>query len=131
MVYLVIIMMALASAPNVWAEEPMFKCEDGTFTNRIELLCQPYEPKGKVLVLPRGTSIASARALLGEPAAAGDAAQKVNLPDPANVCSLYKEWASMNLRTSGGVTFPLTQDLPRWLALSRIFTAIGAPQNCP
>ena len=59
----------------------MYQCEDGTFTNRAELLCQPYEPKGKVLLLPPGMSVASARALLGEPAQAEAIAQNVKLSD--------------------------------------------------
>ena len=106
-------------------DEPMFRCEDGTFTNVAERLCTPYEPKGTVLVLPEGTSFASMRALLGEPAS-----KTVQLPDPASACNLYKEWQALNLRTGGGVTFTYTQDVPRWIALSRIFTAIGAP-HCP
>ena len=122
---------ALISVSPVWAEESMYQCEDGTFTNRAELLCQPYEPKGKVLLLPPGMSVASARALFGEPAQAEAIAQNVKLSDPAGVCSLYKEWVAMNLQTGGGVTFHLTQDVPRWLALARTFTAVVPPQNCP
>lgn len=107
------------------AMEPMFRCEDGTFTNVAERLCEPYEPKGTVLVLPEGASFASMRALLGEPAA-----KAAQLPDPASICNLYKEWQMLNLRSGGGVTFANTQDVPRWISLSRIFTAIGAPY-CP
>jgi hypothetical protein len=78
-----------------------------------------------VLVLPEGTSFASMRALLGEPTP-----KTAQLPDPLSACNLYKEWQALNLRTGGGVTFTYTQDVPRWIALSRIFTAIGAP-HCP
>jgi hypothetical protein len=107
------------------AMEPMFRCDDGTFTNVVERLCEPYEPKGTVLVLPEGASFASMRALLGEPAA-----KTAQLPDPASICNLYREWQVLNLRSGGGVTFAHTQDVPRWMSLSRIFTAIGAPY-CP
>ena len=107
------------------ANEPMFRCDDGTFTNVAERMCEPYEPKGTVLVLPEGASFASMRALLGEPAA-----KTALLPDPASICNLYKEWQGLNLRSGGGVTFANTQDVPRWMSLSRIFTAIGAPY-CP
>lgn len=107
------------------ANEPMFRCDDGTFTNVAERMCEPYEPKGTVLVLPEGASFASMRALLGEPAA-----KTALLPDPASICNLYKEWQALNLRSGGGVTFANTQDVPRWMSLSRIFTAIGAPY-CP
>jgi hypothetical protein len=65
------------------------------------------------------------RALLGEPTP-----MTAQLPDPASVCNLYKEWQVLNLRTGGGVIFTNTQDVPRWMSLSRIFTAIGAP-HCP
>ncbi|MEP6887758.1 MAG: hypothetical protein ABI945_05490 [Nitrospirales bacterium] len=107
------------------ANEPMFRCDDGTFTNVAERMCEPYEPKGTVLVLPEGASLASMRALLG-----GPAAKTAQLPDPASICNLYKEWQVLNLRSGGGVTFANTQDVPRWMSLSRIFTAIGAPY-CP
>ena len=107
------------------AKETMFRCDDGTFTNVAERMCEPYEPKGTVLVLPEGASFASMRALLGEPVA-----KTTQLPDPASICNLYKEWQVLNLRSGGGVTFTNTQDVPRWMSLSRIFTAIGAPY-CP
>lgn len=119
-------MLLLSLSPvSVSAMEPMFRCDDGTFTNVAEHMCEPYEPKGTVLVLPEGTSFASIRALLGDPPAKAAA-----LPDPASICNLYKEWQVLNLRSGGGVTFANTQDVPRWMSLSRIFTAIGAP-SCP
>ncbi|WP_447977460.1 hypothetical protein [Candidatus Nitrospira bockiana] len=116
-------LVALASTDAVAADQ-MYKCEDGTFTNVAERLCPPYEPQGTVLVMPAGATLASVRATLGE------AAPKNRIPDPPGVCSLYQEWMALNLKTGGGVTFPTTQDVPRWLSLSRIFTAIGAP-HCP
>ena len=119
-----IFFLTLSSLPAS-ATEQMFRCDDGTFTNVAERMCEPYEPKGTVLVMPEGTSFASMRALLGEPAAKAAA-----LPDPASICNLYKEWQGLNLRSGGGVTFTNTQDVPRWMSLSRIFTAIGAPY-CP
>ena len=121
MLYLAMIVIALASMPAAWADEPIYKCEDGMFTNRVELLCQPYESRGKVLILTQGMSVASARALMGGPSSLGETGQKVNLSDPANVCNLYK---------AGGVTFHLTQDVARWVALARIFPAGVPPQNC-
>lgn len=107
------------------AAESMYRCEDGTFTNVAERMCAPYEPKGTVLILPEGASLASMRAILGEPVA-----KTAQLPDPTSVCRLYQEWQMLNLRSGGGVTFTNTQDVPRWMSLSRIFTAIGAP-HCP
>jgi hypothetical protein len=126
LVWTVVALCLVALTPlHASVDEPMFRCEDGTFTNVAERLCTPYEPKGTVLVLPEGTSFASMRALLGEPAP-----KTVQLPDPMSTCTMYKEWQALNLRTGGGVTFTYTQDVPRWIALSRIFTAIGAP-HCP
>ncbi len=130
LLYLIMIVMAFVSASPAWAEEPMYRCEDGTFTNRVELLCQPYESKGKVLILPTGMSMASVRTLMGPPTLPGESSQRVNLSDPTNVCNLYKEWLAMNLQTGGGVTFPLTQDVPRWVALARMFPAGVPPPNC-
>jgi hypothetical protein len=123
MVYLFMFILFVV-APSVWAEDRMFLCEDGTYTNRPERLCPPYEPKGTVMVAPPGATLQSMRAMFPESEA------KTRLPDPLAVCNLYKEWTALNLRTGGGVTFPTTQDVPRWLSLSRIFTAIGAP-HCP
>ena len=129
MLHLLLIILALTAGSTVWAEETMYQCEDGTYTNRAELLCQQYEPKGKVLVLPHGMSLASAGALLGESAHTG-APQNVKASDPLATCNLYKEWVSMNMQTGGGVTFRLTQDVPRWVALARIFPVGVAPANC-
>jgi hypothetical protein len=114
----------LVLAPSAFADDRMFLCDDGTFTNRSERLCPAYQPKGTVMIAPAGASLQSMRALFPEPAS------KAKLPDPPEVCNLYREWVALNVRTGGGVTFPTTQDIPRWTALSRIFTAIGAP-HCP
>ena len=129
--YLAVFLMALGSASTAWADEAMYKCEDGMFTNRADLLCQPYQPKGNVLIAPPGASFAAIKTLFGEPAQASDSSPKVKLQDSLHVCNLYKEWIAMNAQSGGGVTFQNTQDVPRWITLSRIFTAIPAPQQCP
>ena len=33
-----------------WATDDLYKCADGTFTNRVERQCQPYESTGIVRV---------------------------------------------------------------------------------
>jgi hypothetical protein len=33
-----------------WATDDLYKCLDGTFTNRVERQCQPYESTGIVRV---------------------------------------------------------------------------------
>jgi hypothetical protein len=120
----VFVLLLLAVAPSVYADDRLFMCGDDSFTNRPERLCQVYEPKGTVMVAPAGTSFQAIRAMFPEPES------PVRMPDPLAVCNLYKEWVTLNLKSGGGVTFPVTQDIPRWLSLSRIFTAIGAPY-CP
>ncbi|HKN87047.1 MAG TPA: hypothetical protein VJV04_09325 [Nitrospiraceae bacterium] len=115
---------AFAAAEVSSGEELLYKCEDGTFTNIAERLCAPYESKGVVLVAPAGATFASVSAFLGEPV------HSTKLPDPQAVCNLYQEWIALNMQTGGGVTFHLTQEVPRWRTLSRIFTAIGTP-HCP
>ena len=97
----VTMLFALYSARSLGVRsEPMYRCDDGTFTNMTERMCAPYEPKGTVLVLPEGASLASMRTLLGEPAA-----KTAQLPDPASVCTLYKTVASIesSIRRRGDV----------------------------
>lgn len=121
---MLLILSALAIAPAVaTAEDRLYRCEDGTLTNRAELLCPDYEPKGRILIAPTGATLTAIRALI--PTERPD-----RPPDPLDVCDLYWEWVALNLRTGGGVTFSNTQDVPRWNALARIFTAIPVP-NCP
>ena len=122
MLYLVVLLSVLV-APSAFAADEMFLCDDGTYTNVKERMCAPYVPKGVVMIAPQGATFASVRSMFpeAEPKAAA------GFPDPVSVCNLYKEWQMLNLRTGGGVTFTNTQDVPRWLSLSRIFTAIGAP----
>jgi hypothetical protein len=33
-----------------WATDDLYRCSDGTFTNRVERQCPPYESKGIVRV---------------------------------------------------------------------------------
>jgi hypothetical protein len=33
-----------------WATDALYRCTDGTFTNRVERQCPPYDPKGIVRV---------------------------------------------------------------------------------
>ena len=35
---------------TAWAVDELYRCTDGTFTNRVELQCAPYESKGTVRV---------------------------------------------------------------------------------
>ena len=51
----------LALLPNVFAKDKMYKCEDGTFTNRADLHCPPYELHGQIIVITDGTALAATR----------------------------------------------------------------------
>jgi hypothetical protein len=113
------------------ANDQLFRCDDGTFTNRTDLLCAPYESHGTVMVAPEGTRPAHFAPFLEQNKPAVPPVVAIR-PDAAaatpDVCGLYQEWAMLNLQTGGGVTFRNTQDVPRWQSLSRLFTAIGRPQ---
>ena len=45
---LVITMWSFTQA--AWADDALYRCADGTFTNRVERQCAPYEAKGIVRV---------------------------------------------------------------------------------
>lgn len=40
----------LSVGPVTWATDDLYRCADGTFTNRVERQCQPYESTGIVRV---------------------------------------------------------------------------------
>lgn len=131
MMPLMLFIIFIVTAPLASANDELFRCEDGTFTNRADLLCTPYESHGSLMVAPEGSRPAQfapyfeqSRSSVPPVVATRPEAQTATL----EVCSLYREWAMLNVQTGGGVTFRNTQDLPRWLSLSRIFTAIGQPQ---
>jgi hypothetical protein len=48
--------LALLASPMchvTWASDDLYRCADGTFTNRVERQCQPYESTGIVRVQGR------------------------------------------------------------------------------
>jgi hypothetical protein len=47
-----VVMVATVMASSTWADS-LYRCQDGTFTNKAERQCPPYEPKGIVRVQPR------------------------------------------------------------------------------
>ena len=55
MLYLAALMFVLALSPNVFADDKMYKCDDGTFTNRADLHCPSYELRGSIMIMS-GTS---------------------------------------------------------------------------
>jgi hypothetical protein len=47
--FCVVMVSTVLIAPSTWAES-LYRCPDGTFTNKVEGQCPPYEPKGVVHV---------------------------------------------------------------------------------
>lgn len=48
----VVMIATVLIASSTWAEA-LYRCPDGTFTNKLERQCPPYEPKGIVHVQGR------------------------------------------------------------------------------
>jgi hypothetical protein len=60
MIALVAIFLFVMAQPfNVLAEDKMYKCDDGTFTNRADLHCPPYELHGQIIVITEASLAAS------------------------------------------------------------------------
>jgi hypothetical protein len=50
-IHCVVVTFAMLSVvETTWASDELYRCSDGTFTNRVERKCQPYQSKGIVLV---------------------------------------------------------------------------------
>jgi hypothetical protein len=49
-----------------WATDDLYRCADGTFTNRVERQCQPYESTGIVRVQRATAEAAKQRVATGE-----------------------------------------------------------------
>jgi hypothetical protein len=45
-----VLTLALALVQMAWASNELYQCSDGTFTNRVERQCPPYESTGIVRV---------------------------------------------------------------------------------
>lgn len=114
------------------AQEVMYHCEDGSFTNRADAACSPYHSQGSLTVSPDGQPPPLLRdRLKGE-----SSTMTAVLPPPSGkasktgftLCGLYDEWETLRRTTSGGTVFSRSRDVARWQALSRIFLSVGTPQ---
>jgi hypothetical protein len=56
---LVFTCLIVSIASFTWALDALYRCPDGTFTNRVELQCVPYEAKGIVRV--QGETVEAAK----------------------------------------------------------------------
>ncbi len=114
------------------AEEVMYRCEDGSFTNRADAACSPYHSQGSITASPDGQPPPLLRDRLK-----GDSnTMTAILPPPSGkasktgftLCGLYDEWKTLRRTTSGGTVFSRSRDVARWQALSRIFLSVDTPQ---
>ena len=114
------------------AEETVYRCEDGSFTNRPDAGCLPYRSQGSVTVSPDGRPPAIIRDRLKSDTSTMTAV----LPPPSGklskdgytLCGLYDEWQALRRTTRGGMVFQRGRDVARWQALSRMFLDVGTPQ---
>jgi hypothetical protein len=113
------------------AEEVMYRCEDGSFTNRADAVCSPYRSQGSLTVSPDGQP----PPLLRDRFKGDSSIMTAVLPPPSGkvsktgftLCGLYDEWEILRRTTNGGTVFSRSRDVSRWQALSRIFLSIDTP----
>ena len=56
---IVLVLSISALGQVAWATDDLYRCADGTFTNRVERQCQPYESTGIVRV--QGATVEAAK----------------------------------------------------------------------
>jgi hypothetical protein len=112
--------------------EEVYRCEDGSFTNRPNAGCTPYRSQGSVTASPDGQPPAIIRDRMKYDTSIMTAV----LPPPSGkmsnaiytVCGLYDEWQALRRTTSGGVVFLRGRDVARWQALSKMFLSVGTSE---
>lgn len=112
--------------------EEIYRCEDGSFTNRPDAGCTSYRTQGSVTVSPEGRP----PAVIRDRVKGDTSTMTAVLPPPSGklsktgytLCGLYEEWQALRRTTSGGTVFTRGRDVTRWKALSKIFLSVGAPQ---
>jgi hypothetical protein len=117
---------------SLQAEEIVYRCEDGSFTNRQDAGCTPYRSQGIVTVSPDGQP----PAIIRDRVKGDTSTMTAVLPPPSGrlsktgytLCGLYNEWQALRRTTNGGTVFLRGRDVARWQALSRIFLSVGTPQ---
>jgi hypothetical protein len=119
----------LIASPTFAAE--IYRCDDGTYTNRADAGCSPYEPKGTVITSPDGLPPAAVR----DRPTLDTTVMTAILPPGGKVsqaaptlCTLYEEWQALRRSTRSGTVLVRKRDMSRWQALSRLFGDVGVPQ---
>ncbi len=101
--------------------KPLFLCDDGQtvlLTDRAELGCPGYKPKGELITVPDGATWADVEWAVALKLA--EAVPPGSKPSPAMRAGVCREWGDLNLGTEGGPDMETDEDTRRWLALSRI-----------
>jgi hypothetical protein len=126
-----LLVVGLLFAPTISSAETMFRCDDGSFTNRTDAGCSPYEPQGTVRTSPDGQPPAAIRdrptldtTVMTAILPPGGKASKIS----PSLCTLYEEWQILRRSTHSGTVLVRKRDMSRWQALSRLFGDVGVPQ---
>lgn len=126
-----ILVVGLLICSPISAAETIYRCDDGSFTNRADAECAPYEPQGTVITTPDGQLPAAIRdratlntTVMTAILPPGSKASKIS----PSLCTLYEEWQALRRSTRGGTVLVHKHDRSRWQALSRLFGDVGVPQ---
>ncbi len=98
--------------------KPLYLCDDGKtvlLTDRAELGCPVYTPKGELITVPDGATWADVKWAVATKQADRLPARR-SADRTQDVC---REWIDLNLRTNGGYQVDV-EDAQRWVTLSRI-----------
>lgn len=128
----VLLLVCLVTTPESQGAEEVYRCEDGSFTNRLDAGCTPYRIQGSVTVSPDGQP----PAIIRDRVKSDTSIMIAVLPPPSGkisktgytLCGLYDEWQALRRTTRGGIVFQRGRDVARWQALSRMFLDVGTPQ---
>ena len=127
-----LLLVCLVTTPKSQGAEEVYRCEDGSFTNRLDAGCTPYRFQESVTVSPDGQP----PAIIRDRVKSDTSIMTAVLPPPSGkmsktgytLCGLYDEWQALRRSTRSGMVFQRVRDVARWQALSRMFLDVGTPQ---
>lgn len=126
------VLLSILFVSHLHATDTMYRCDDGSFTNRADAGCPAYQPQGVVTTSPDGQPPSAIRdRLIGDttvmtailPPPGGKAAKAA-----PTLCALFNEWQTLRRTTNNGTVLARKRDFSRWQALSRLFADVGMPQ---